>query len=918
MKNRIGVVFMGKRIQIWVLLLVFLMAAIFSVLPASAQETGVMETTAPETQPGETVPETTVVETTVAETTAETTVPETTEATEETVPEQTIPAETQAQFQEPARALVMTFSDEDPAVETPIAQLLEMLPGVGGVSIRGTVVWLMAGQAVVQDSTGGVLVTLPEQTETALGDILRLTGTIGETFAVELVEKAGTGPLPAVETTLEEAPEALRITVEGSTDGETLTGLSRSLPLETEESVTGDVKVTGVIANNVFYADTVVPRECQESHDWGWKLCFGLLHDHSAVSGGIGTVEDIYAKASQKENLDFFAVTDHSDSFDNAQAGKISDNGAAVSNCWSAGKQAAAAATSENFVGIYGYEMTWGEDKALGHINTFCTPGWQTRDQSGMGNLSGYFSALETVPNSVSQFNHPGNAYGNFRGFRDYDPDWDACVHLLEVFGERGTAYLDEYIRALDEGWHVAPTASGNHHDWDWGDNRTVVLAQSLTENALYQAMRSRRVYATRDADLSLEFRLNGNSMGSVIGTTQSLEVHAFLEDPTDDAIGTVSVLTSGGRVLASEEINGSSGEWAVSVPTGYPYYFLKVTQLDGDVAVTAPVWVDDFTNMGIQSLTAGTDAPTAGQCVTLTLELYNKEETAMEVGGVSLLLDGKTVGTFQKDAQGRYTCDFLREEPGEVRLTAVVQGIVDGKSRTWQESLTLNYQGKAVTTADISEIRAGTIGKVYGLEGYATSGNSNPYTTFPDTIYVQDNTGGIPVIGTFSDKIQVGTPLEISGVLREQDGELHLDLTAYQVLQKPMYRHVPKTMSCKRATNYNRRGGSLVQVEGTVTKLTKTADGQGISQLTIRDAAGNEALVLIEPEIRSGAYGVNRLAAEIEKGKTARAMGLLYRLPDGTAVLRVRNCDEVVYVPPIPDVTNPKTGDWLLFGIRK
>lgn len=891
-----------------VLLSVFLIAAIFSILPASAQEIGVMETTVPETVPVETVPETTVPETTEAETT----VPETTE----TMPVQTIPEETREQSRKSAPALMAEASDAGQMVVTPIAQLSEMNANMGGATIRGTVVWLGENRAVLQDDTGGVLLALPE--EAAKGDILLITGITGETFAVEQVTKEGTGPLPVVETTLEEAPEALRVTVEGSTDGETLTDGNRSLPLETEETITGDVEVTGVIVEGVFYADTVVPREERESHDWGWKLCFGLLHDHSEVSGGSGTVEEIYAKASETDNLDFFAVTDHSDSFDNAKAGTIAADGSAVSGCWSAGKQAAAAATGEDFVGIYGYEMTWGEDKALGHINTFHTSGWQTRDQPGMGTLAGYFAVLQTVPNSVSQFNHPGNAYGNFRGFRDYDPDWDACVQLLEVFGERGTSFLEEYIRALDAGWHVAPTASGNHHDWDWGDNRTVVLAQSLTENALYQAMRSRRVYATRDADLSLEFRLNGNVMGSVMGTAQSLEVSAFLEDPTDDTVGTVSVLTSGGKVLASEEIDTPSGEWTVSAPAGYPYYFLKVTQLDGDVAVTAPVWVDDFTDMGIRSLTAGTDAPAAGQSVTLTLELYNKEETAMEVGSVSLLLDGKEVGTFRKDEQGKYTCDFLREEPGEVRLTAVVQGTVDGKSRTWQETLTLNYQGKTVAKAAISDIRAGTVGEVYELEGYATSGNTNPYTTFPDTIYVQDNTGGIPVIGTFSDEIQVGTPLEVSGVLREQDGERYLDLTDYRILQKPTYRYVPKTMGCKRATDYDSRGGSLVQVEGTVTELTKTVDKKGISRLTIRDAAGNEAVVVIEPEIRSGAYGVNRLAKQIAKGKTVRAMGLLHRLPDGTAVLRVRNCDEVVYVPPVPDPTNPKTGDRMRFEIRK
>ena len=42
------------------------------------------------------------------------------------------------------------------------------------------------------------------------------------------------------------------------------------------------------------------------------------------------------------------------------------------------------------------------------------------------------------------------------------------------------------------------------------------------------------------------------------------------------------------------------------------------------------------------------------------------------------------------------------------------------------------------------------------------------------------------------------------------------------------------------------------------------------------------------------------------------RAMGLLHRDEFGKPVLRVRNCDEVVYVPPVLDPSNPKTGDRL------
>ena len=48
------------------------------------------------------------------------------------------------------------------------------------------------------------------------------------------------------------------------------------------------------------------------------------------------------------------------------------------------------------------------------------------------------------------------------------------------------------------------------------------------------------------------------------------------------------------------------------------------------------------------------------------------------------------------------------------------------------------------------------------------------------------------------------------------------------------------------------------------------------------------------------------------------RARGLLYLDEAGHPMLRVRNCAEVVYVPPVPDPTNPKTGDRLRFEIRK
>ena len=66
------------------------------------------------------------------------------------------------------------------------------------------------------------------------------------------------------------------------------------------------------------------------------------------------------------------------------------------------------------FTAIYGYEMTWsGSTGGYGHINTFNTPGFETRTNKNM-NLKNYYETLKQFPESLSQLNHPGKTFGNF------------------------------------------------------------------------------------------------------------------------------------------------------------------------------------------------------------------------------------------------------------------------------------------------------------------------------------------------------------------------------------------------------------------------------------------------------------------------------------------------------------------------
>ena len=831
-------------------------------------------------------------------------------------------------LEEPA---VPELLQEEPAAVIPIDRVKRLPEGSAGVTFRGTVVWTEAETILVQDDTGSIFLTVSQMLQT--GDIVLVTGQTGqEEFLVETLLTEGTGPLPAVElSSLAELPEGLRVLIRGGTlkDG-VLTRDGCRVAVSADEIPEGTADVYGILLGETFYADTIVPAGRTNRE---WNVYYGLLDAHTSFSDGLGSVEEAFSAAAGVEGLNFFAVTDHSDSFDNAANGSITRDGSAVSTEWAAGKQAAAAVTGEDFVGIFGYEMSWGEDKMLGHINTFNTPGWQIPRQTGMGTLAGYCAALAKIPGQVSQFNHPGLMYGEFECFQDYDSACDRVMQLLQVEGENGESFYPYYLLALDAGWHVAPTVGQDNHNADWGaagSSRTAVLAKSLTEDALYEAMGACRVYATQDPDLYIDYRLNGQIMGSILSAAEGLEVRAVLEDPTDGAIGTVEVISTGGSVLASCQLDAAAGEVTLPVPDGYPYYFLRITQPDGDTAVTAPVWVDDFADMGILSFQCDAEQPMTGQTLTLELTLFNRELIPFTVTDAVLLGDGEVLGNFTQTGDLRYTCPLLWEKPGQLRLTAVVRGTVNGSQRSYEQELTLQFTVPDPVQASIRQTREGTTGTAYAIEGYATSGNTNPYTTFPDTIYVQDDTGGIPVRGTFTQKIQIGTPLRITGVLREEAGERYLELAECQVLSKTMRRYTPRWLSCREAADYASRGGSLVGTEGTVTEVTLSADGKGVERFTLRDSRGDTAEAVIDEEIRSGAYGVNRLAGTVTVGSTVRVIGLLSREADGQTVLRVRNCDEVVAVAArqtapaavVADESNPPTGDgqvwFLLFGLLR
>ena len=459
-----------------------------------------------------------------------------------------------------------------------------------------------------------------------------------------------------------------------------------------------------------------------ERENENYNIYFGQIHSHTSYSDGAGTCEEAFTYATDVDNLDFLAVTDHSNSFDNATSATISDG--SVSEEWVEGNELAETYTTDTFVSLFGYEMTW--SNGLGHINTFNTGGFQSRTQSDYTTystaLQNYYTTLKTETSSISQFNHPGTTFGDFSDFAYYDEDIDNLITLIEVGNGEGTigssGYFpsyEYYTRALDKGWHVAPSNNQDNHKGKWGDAntaRTVVLADSLTEENIYDAMRNYRVYATEDNDLSITYTLDDYIMGTIleedaVGDTVTIEVE--LSDPTDDSIGEVEVIVNGGLSLASQTVDSSEETVTFEVSSSYSYYYIQVTEADGDIAVTAPVWVGDVEAVGISDISTDESVPVKDEELDITLDLYNNESTDFEITSIEFTIDDEVIHTVDVEGTGitsisakgtaSYTFGYTYDGVGSVNIYATVTGTLDGVEKVYQDVLQLTYVSSNMVT---------------------------------------------------------------------------------------------------------------------------------------------------------------------------------------------------------------------------
>ena len=202
-----------------------------------------------------------------------------------------------------------------------------------------------------------------------------------------------------------------------------------------------------------------------------YQLYFGQLHGHTQYSDGAGSLDSAlsYIKnLPDSANVQFVAFTDHSNYFDpkndpNVEAALydtslVKDSDA--NHSWKTYKDTIAQFNKDNagdMVAIGGFEMTW--SGGPGHINTFNTPGIVSRNNKTLNNktddagMKAYYALLSQTEgaNSISQFNHPGTTFGNFKDFSYWNPVIDSRMYMVEVGNGEGQIGAGGYYPSSEQ-----------------------------------------------------------------------------------------------------------------------------------------------------------------------------------------------------------------------------------------------------------------------------------------------------------------------------------------------------------------------------------------------------------------------------------------------------------------------------------
>lgn len=368
-----------------------------------------------------------------------------------------------------------------------------------------------------------------------------------------------------------------------------------------------------------------------------YTIFLGNLHSQTHDSNGGGDVatctgaQDPFAapygpadayQYAFNAGLDILMCSEHNHMFDGSTGTNTAADPSAATGRFAAGLSEAATFTTAHpgFLALYG--MEWGVISNGGHLNIFNADGLAEWETNASGQLLGdYLTPKSDYPSLyafmrskgwIGQFNHP-SASGQFMvdgQSLGYSADGDEVMALCEVLNTSAfshnttetetsrSSYESAFNLLLERGFHVAPTTDQDNHCANWGlsyHNRTGVLipaGTTLTRQTFLDAVRARHVYATMDKTAQIILTANGHIMGDRFANQGPLSLAVDYAAGSGHAASQVQIFEGIPGRNGTVTLKAAAATATFTPSQGEHFYYAKITQDDGDMLWSAPVWV--------------------------------------------------------------------------------------------------------------------------------------------------------------------------------------------------------------------------------------------------------------------------------------------------------------------------------------
>ncbi len=388
---------------------------------------------------------------------------------------------------------------------------------------------------------------------------------------------------------------------------------------------------------------------------------------------GIGSPADAYLYA-YNHGLDILMTSEHNHMFDGSTGTNANANPTTAKNLYQSGQAAAATFNGSHptFLALAGLE--WGVINNGGHMNIFNTPKLLEWEYNGSNQLigdvftaKGDYASLYTLMQTngwVGQFNHPASS-GQFlvNGTAlGYTAAGDAVMALCEVMNSSAfssnttetetsrTSYEGACNKLLEAGYHVAFSSDQDNHCANWGasyTNRTGILipaGTALNQQSFLDAIRARHVYATYDKTSQIVLTTsNGHLMGDQFANSGPLTLTVNYAPGAGRSASQVQIYTGVPGSNGTVALLSSTATTTTTPATGNHFYYAKVTQDNGTLLYSAPVWVAQGTGGG-DTTSPTISASESGTSGTITLSATASDNVG--VTKVEFYIDGALQST--------------------------------------------------------------------------------------------------------------------------------------------------------------------------------------------------------------------------------------------------------------------------------